>query len=132
MDTILVDSSVWINYLKNNNTKASLFIDNNNSNLLATCPVIVHEVLQGVINDNVFITLKEYFSKLVHLTDESYDLAVEAAQLYRNLRKKGITIRKPNDCLIAAYAIYNKVYLLHEDRDFTFIAANSDLKTVKL
>jgi predicted nucleic acid-binding protein len=67
---------------------------------------------------------------MAKLTGDPYEMAIEAANLYRNLRIKGITIRKPNDCLIASYAIKNNVLLLHDDKDFQFIIQNSNLKTV--
>jgi predicted nucleic acid-binding protein len=66
--------------------------------------------------------------KLIAFPDTSNDAAVGAAKLYRNLRKKGITIRKPNDCLIAYYAITNDIELVHNDSDFDLIAENSTLK----
>jgi predicted nucleic acid-binding protein len=57
-------------------------------------------------------------------------LAIEAANLYRKLRKKGITVRKPNDCLIAVYAIRNNIALLQDDKDFQLIAKYSKLKII--
>jgi predicted nucleic acid-binding protein len=51
-----------------------------------------------------------------------------AINLYRHLRKKGITIRKSKDCLIASYAIITDMDLLHNDSDFTQIAKESELK----
>ncbi|GHV96211.1 hypothetical protein AGMMS50293_25310 [Spirochaetia bacterium] len=47
---------------------------------------------------------------------------------YRMLRKKGITIRKQNDCLIASYAIRNNIQVLHKDQDFELIAKETKLK----
>jgi predicted nucleic acid-binding protein len=55
-----------------------------------------------------------------------------AINLYRHLRKKGITIRKSVDCLIASYAILEDMYILHNDSDFTQIAKESKLKTYKI
>jgi predicted nucleic acid-binding protein len=52
----------------------------------------------------------------------------EAVDIYRTLRKKGITIRKSIDCLIASYAIIGEMYLLHKDTDFTAIAKEFKLK----
>lgn len=128
MDIILVDTSVWINFFKGNSTKSSLFLRNHIEDFnIATCPVIVQEVLQGVVNDQQFARLKNYFDGLTHLAGDSYNLANEAAELYRQLRKKGITVRKPNDCLIAAYATLHEVRLLHEDKDFDYIAAHTQL-----
>jgi predicted nucleic acid-binding protein len=56
---------------------------------------------------------------------------VRAAAIYRKLRKNGITIRKSNDCIIAATALEHHCPLLHNDRDFTPIAEHFALKIVK-
>ena len=128
MDTFLVDTSVWINFLKGRETKSSLFLKNNlNSIIIATCPVIVQEVLQGVSSEMEFRKVNSHFISLTKLIGEPYELAYDAAKLYREIRKNGFTIRKPNDCLIACYAIANRVKLLHDDIDFHYISLNSDL-----
>jgi predicted nucleic acid-binding protein len=57
--------------------------------------------------------------------------AIRAAELYRFLRQKGVTIRKPNDCLIAAICIDNKIPLFHNDKDFDNIAKHTSLKIYK-
>lgn len=58
------------------------------------------------------------------------EAAVGAADLYRTLRKKGVTIRKPNDCLIAHYALSYDIPLLHYDVDFEQIAQHTPLRFV--
>jgi predicted nucleic acid-binding protein len=60
------------------------------------------------------------------------DVTNYAINLYRHLRKRGITIRKSVDCLIASYAILEDMYILHNDSDFTQIARESKLKTYKI
>jgi predicted nucleic acid-binding protein len=45
-----------------------------------------------------------------------------AAQLHRRARAAGITVRKPNDCLIAALALEHGALLVHNDRDFLALA----------
>jgi predicted nucleic acid-binding protein len=55
-------------------------------------------------------------------------VADHAIDLYRSLRKKGITIRKPYDYLIASYAILEDIYLLHNDSDFRQMESNCTLK----
>jgi len=131
MDIILVDTSVWINFFKAKETDASLYLKNNTNNIIiATCPIIVQEVLQGVVQDSEFRAVNTYFKTFTRLVGEQYNMAYEAAELYRSLRKKGVTIRKPNDCLIAMYAIKNKVQLLNDDKDFRLIAGHSPLKIV--
>jgi predicted nucleic acid-binding protein len=128
MDTVLVDTSVWINFFKGQETPSTILLKNNLTNfIIATCPVIIQEVLQGVLSDKEFKSVNTHFNSLVKFIDDPYELAMDAAKLYREIRKKGFTIRKPNDCLIACYAIKNKVKLLHDDKDFTFIAQNSNL-----
>jgi predicted nucleic acid-binding protein len=131
MDTILVDTSVWVNYFKDIETDACKFLDNNlTSIIVATCPTIVQEILQGVASDADERTVKQHFDRLTRLIENPYAVAIEAAELYRGLRKKGITVRKPNDCLIAIYAIRRGITLLHDDRDFQLIANHSSLKVV--
>jgi predicted nucleic acid-binding protein len=129
MDIVLVDTSVWINFFKANETTSSLFLKNNLSNIvITTCPVIVQEVLQGMVSDKDFRHINSYINTLTRLIENSYELAEEAAKLYRELRKKGVTVRKPNDCLIALYAIRNNIALLQDDKDFRLIAQHSKLK----
>lgn len=132
MDIYLIDTSVWINYFKSNQTAASLFLKNNTTNIIiATCPVIIQEVLQGIVKDKDFKAINDYLNNLTKLNGDQYELAYKAAILYRDLRTKGITIRKPNDCMIAAYAIKHDIILLHDDRDFDLLAKHSPLKIVQ-
>ncbi len=55
-----------------------------------------------------------------------------AADIYRSLRRKGITVRKSVDCMIAAVAIEFDLPLLHNDRDFDPIEAHCGLRAVKV
>jgi len=131
MDTILVDTSVWVNFFKDIETGSMRYLSNNFTNIIiATCPTIVQEILQGVTSDADEQIVKLYFDNLTRLIENPYTLAIQAAELYRKLRKKGITIRKPNDCLIAVYAIQNNIKLLHDDRDFQLIAQHTKLKVI--
>ena len=133
MEIILVDTSVWINFFKDVETDANNYLNNNFSNIIiAICPVIMQEILQGIISDKEKEIVNYHFNSLTKLIENSYQMAIEAADIYRTLRKKGMTIRKSNDCLIAAYAIKNDVALLHDDKDFTNIAAFTNLKPVRI
>jgi predicted nucleic acid-binding protein len=87
--------------------------------------VILQEVLQGVREDIEYEKVREVLLDLVKA-------AIGAATLYRMLRKKGVTIRKPNDCLIAQYAIFYDIPALHSDVDFDQIARYSPLRLVAL
>ena len=62
------------------------------------------------------------------LTIPPVEAALGGADLYRQIRKKGTTISKSNDYLIAFYAIFHQAALLHNDKDFDLIANHSPLK----
>ena len=70
---------------------------------------------------------REYLDNLIFLPMR-YGTFVRAAEIYRSLRKKGITIGKPVDCMIASVAIEYDIHLLHNDRDFSNIAKHSRLR----
>jgi predicted nucleic acid-binding protein len=133
MDKTLADASAWIDYFSpyNKSIYAAMLqhlIDGHYP--IYICPVIYQEVLQGMREEKRFEfakkTLLSYNIADIPLMDAT-DYAVD---LFRTLRRKGITIRKPNDCLVAAYAILGDMYLLHNDRDFTEIAKGSALKLI--
>ncbi len=86
---------------------------------------------QGVLNSEMTLIVESHFSELILISAEPYRMAKNAAEIYRALRKKGLTIRKPNDCLIAAYAIDSDAFLLQDDSHFNYISENSALKIVK-
>jgi predicted nucleic acid-binding protein len=128
---IIVDTSVWIDSFnpKTKTLEKSVLIQLiQNDNPVYLCPVIYQEILQGIREDKTFEHVKFILQQyrmidldLMHVTNHAIDL-------YRRLRKKGITIRKSMDCLIASYAILTDMYLLHNDSDFTHIASESKLK----
>ena len=122
---ILVDTSVIINYLKDQKTEAveqfEYILDKNLPYGINT--FIYQEVLQGAKTDKEYNLLKEYFETipLYHLKygKKSYE---QAALINIRCRENGITIRSMIDLLIAETAIENDLYLLHDDNDFINIA----------
>lgn len=123
---VLADTSVWINFFNGVDSKeVEVLIRYIESDWpVYLCPTIVQEVLQGINNHKQF---KEVLASLLAfniLNDDGVEMAVSAANLYRWLRKRGITIRKSNDCLIAQYAINHSLQVLHQDRDFDLIMEN--------
>ncbi len=123
---VLADTSVWINFFKGVDSKEVevliRYIENDSPVYL--CPTIVQEVLQGINNDKQFREVQASLLAFNILNDDGVEMAISAANLYRWLRKRGITIRKSNDCLIAQYAIKHSLQVLHQDRDFDLIMEN--------
>ncbi len=126
MKPIIVDTSVWIEFFKGSKSEPVETLSNciESDDPVYLCPTIVQEILQGIVSDKQFSQVKEYLLAFNILIDDPIMMSVEAAQLYRSLRKKGITIRKSNDCLIAQYAIKHSLDILHLDRDFDMIFKN--------
>jgi len=132
---LIVDSSVWIDGF-NPKVKSpekellkQLII---NDYPIYLCPIIYQEVLQGVREDKIFEEMKFILQQYRMVDIDIMDATHYAINLYRALRKKGMTIRKSIDCLIAAYAILGDMYILHNDNDFTQIAKESKLKIYKI
>lgn len=119
----LVDTSVWIDYIKGRNAQHVSFLDNLLENPLAVGinHFIYMEILQGAVDEQNFERFRDYFStqRFYILSANSYE---QAAKLYFDCRRKGITIRSSLDCLIAQSAIEHKLILLHHDRDFIQIS----------
>lgn len=128
----IVDTSVWINYLNNiideQTDLTDSFIKKDEIFML---PVIVQEVLQGIKEEKHFELTKIALLELPLLPYNDVEMAVSAASLYRYLKLKVVTIRKPNDCLIAAICIKQDIPILHNDRDFDNIAKHTSLKIYK-
>jgi len=129
MTKILVDTSVWIDFFNDRDvTAVHSLADYLQSEWVCSCPPIIQEVLQGIRNEEEYVLTKDRLLSLEILVSDPVDAAIGAADLYRGLRKNGVTIRKSYDCLIAWYAIYHKVKLLQSDNDFLQIAAHSPLQ----
>jgi predicted nucleic acid-binding protein len=132
-DPLIFDTSVWIDFLQNkSNPRSELltsYIEGNDQVLLT--PTILQEVLQGIREDAQYLYIKDILSYFTTLQLPPVQSAVGSADLYRSLRKKGLTIRKSNDCLIAFYAIEFSTTLVHSDSDFDLISKHTKLKTWK-
>lgn len=129
---IMVDSSVWINYFNGVDTWQTDLLDR----FLPEVPVlmgdlILTEVLQGFKNDQDFEKAKNALDILLFYQIGGHSVAVESAQNYRILRKKGITIRKTIDIIIGTFCILQNFSLLHDDKDFDPMVKYLSLKTIQ-
>lgn len=116
---ILVDSSVWIDYFNGVDNKQT---DTLHSTLglkpIAIGDLILTEVLQGFKENRDYKAAKLLFEDLTIFDLVGKDIAIKSADNFRTLRKKGITIRKPVDVIIATFCIEKKLPLLFIDKDF--------------
>ena len=116
---ILVDSSVWIDYLRGTPTPQTDKLDA----LLGVTPLaigdlIMTEVLQGCPTEREFTTVRKTLASLTFVTLGGSDIAVLAARNFRKLRARGVTVRKTIDTVIATRCMFDGLELLHSDRDF--------------
>jgi len=126
---ILVDTSIWIDLLA---AKPRHAISEEDLFRFTTCGPIVQEVLQGLKRGTPSDVFREAFLALPVLCDPvPVSLFLSAAEIYREGRWRGITIRSSVDCLIAAIAIDHGVTLWHRDRDFSAIARYTRLVEVR-
>ncbi|MEQ9299691.1 MAG: PIN domain nuclease [Cyclobacteriaceae bacterium] len=133
MAGLICDTSIWIDFFSGKDTdKVKYLVQSILEDVpIYTCPTIIQELLQGIRNDDQFGLIKGRMSFFPSLDNQWLNASIGAAQLYRSIRKRGVTIRKPNDCLIAWYAIEYNLPLLHNNRDFELIAEFSELRILE-
>lgn len=126
---ILIDTSVWIDLFAGQETTQVNKLENLilQKEDLCTCGVVMTEVLQGIRSEKEYRKILSVLKNLLYLQmDQS--VFIQSSNIFRTLRKKGITIRKSIDCMIAAVCLAHNCQLLHNDRDFTFIADSFPLQ----
>jgi hypothetical protein len=130
---ILVDSSVWIDYFNGQTTPQAEILDQLlGAQPLAIGDIILTEVLQGFRQDADYVTAKQLLTSLTIYQLANPDLAVKSADNFRALRKRGITVRKTIDVIIATFCIEEKHSLLFSDRDFLPFVQYFALKAIML
>jgi predicted nucleic acid-binding protein len=99
--------------------------------MIVTGDLIIVEVLQGFQLDDHFHQARKVLEELPFFNLCTKDLAMIAAENYRALRKKGITVRKTIDVIIGTFCIENRIHLLHHDRDFNPMEAYLGLQVTR-
>ena len=128
---ILVDSSVWIDYFNGAATPQADKLDGLlGREPLAIGDLILTEVLQGFHDDRDFVKARRLLSSLKIVQIGGPEIAIVAAQNFRYLRKRGVTVRKTIDTMIATRCIESGYDLLHSDRDFAPFVQHLGLRVI--
>jgi predicted nucleic acid-binding protein len=126
---VLVDTSVWVDFFAGKDLphveRLERLIAEGED--LCICGIVLAEVLQGIRDDRQHRKTRQYLDDLLYL-DLPKEVYLKAADIYRSLRSRGVTIRNTVDCLIAAACIQHGATLLHNDRDFGAIGGRFPLK----
>jgi hypothetical protein len=133
MEKAIFDTSVWISYSKGIENPQTVLLETYLKNFphqLYITPTILQEFLMGLRHESDFIKYKFQLQSLNSFKPDWEKTSINAAKLFFDLRKKGFTVQKSKDCLIAQVAIENDTLLVHLDSDFDLIAKNSVLRTL--
>ena len=128
---LVVDSSVWIDYFADRPVAACDELDRllqDGHTRLVVPDLVLYEVLRGFRHERA---MRQARLLLLTLSVESCggeDVALTAAEHYRHLRARGITVRSSIDVMIAAFCIEQDYLLLHSDRDYDAIAVHRGLR----
>ncbi len=128
---ILVDTTVWIDFFRGVQTPKVATLEQaiHAREDLCCCGFILTEILQGIRDDKELVSTKRLFEGLIYLDDDRSTFEF-GASIYRELRRKGCTIRNSIDCLIAATVIQHGVAFLENDRDYRFIDQHYPLNRI--
>jgi predicted nucleic acid-binding protein len=116
---IIVDTTVWIDYLRGRDNRETDYLDRELSRQrLGLTDLILCETLQGVPDERSFTRVLQELRKFELFETGGEEMAILAARNFRRLRQHGRTVRKTIDCLIATFCLHHGHSLLHRDRDF--------------
>jgi len=116
---VIVDTTVWIDYLGGTTNPHTSWLNRElTRQRLGLTDLILCEVLQGIRDDRVFTEVQHELPRFQGFMTGGVDLAVASTRNYRSLRKRGITVRKTMDCLIATFCLDGGHSLLHRGQDY--------------
>ena len=127
---ILVDTSAWVEFLRDTGSVVCQKVDDLLDAEIATCHPIRMEILAGARDESHLNDLRRLLARASLLPTRATDYE-QAAALFRSCRRGGETVRKLIDCLIAATAIRAGVAVLHADSDFDALARHSQLQVAR-
>lgn len=124
---ILITTSAWIEFLRDTGSPTCEAVDRLLVEDVAICDAVRMEILAGARDDAHLQQLRGLLARATLLLTDTADYETAAA-LYRTCRRRGETVRKLIDCLIAAVAVREHVAVLHMDADFEVLARHTALQ----
>ncbi len=129
---LVIDSSVWIDYFNGKySTGTDILEQLLGKQEIVVGDLILTEVLQGFRSDTDFHQARELLRIFPTVSMLGSNMALKAAENYRTLRKRGITVRKSIDVMIATYCIEHALTLLYSDRDFDPMVTHLGLRMMQ-
>lgn len=127
---ILIDTSAWVEFLRDTGSEVCVGVDALLDAEPATCHPVRMEVLAGARHEQHLQDLRGLLARCSLIPTEPADYE-QAAALYRECRRRGETVRRMIDCLIAATAIRKSIPVLHADVDFDVLARHTRLQVAR-
>jgi predicted nucleic acid-binding protein len=124
---ILIDTSAWIEFLRDTGSEVCTAVDGLLDADIAICDAVSMEILAGARDERHLIQLRGLLARATMLPTTSADYEV-AASMSRACRTHGETDRKLIECLIGAVAVRAGLEILHADMDFVAVARHTELR----
>lgn len=123
---VLVDSSAWVDFFNDYPSRSAGEVQRllRSEHELYTVGVVAMEVAQGLRHERRRRRVLDLLRQLTLLEPPGLDTYLRAAELYRELQARGVTIRSSIDCLIVATAEAHGCRLLFHDRDLDRIVSS--------
>jgi predicted nucleic acid-binding protein len=127
---VLVDTSAWVEFLNGTRSPHADAVEAllRGEDEVCTCGIVVSEVFQGLRKDGTRAAIERSFRDMLLVEPEGIDTYLRAAEVYRKLRERGVTIRSTIDCIVAVMAEEAGCALLARDRDLDAILASGLVK----
>lgn len=119
-EPVLIDTSVWIEYLSKKNSSLLESVDQLLDNARVACAtIILAELIQGAKTEKEVKQLKAFFQPLswIQSNDEHW---MKAGELSFRLKRSGKTVNL-TDCYIASLAESSSALVFTLDKDFQWI-----------
>ncbi|MCL4844746.1 MAG: PIN domain nuclease, partial [Bryobacteraceae bacterium] len=122
---------VWIDYFRGASTPQTELLDRLlGVEEVAIADLILAEVLQGFVHERDFRRAQQILAALTPVELGGAAMALQSARNHRSLRRRGVTVRKTIDTLIATWCIATGTPLLHNDRDFDAFARHLGMPVI--